>query len=298
MTTKHSSFLYGSLFILLSTLFLALGYLVAKLTTPELPFFVLVFCRYFLGLVLLIFFLLFRRKLIQSLLTKKFHMHLLRGAIVTCSQCLLFIYLSKGTLLNASLFMNLAPVYIPLLERLFYQRKVGLSTKVSMVLSSIGIIFILKPGSDLFTPISLVGLISGVFWALSQILYGHNIRSERREINMFYLFFTCSLLTLPSLWFYPESITLAVQKDAILPLLLTALALVTLLSQYYRAHAFHFYHPSALSVFLYFTIVISGFLDWVIFHEIPSTTTLIGAAFIITGGIAKVLSRSYILKKQ
>jgi drug/metabolite transporter (DMT)-like permease len=296
--TQHHSFFYGSLFMLLSSVFLAFGYLVAKTTALDLPFFYLVFARYFIGLLLVILFFAANGKLVTSVKTKKLKMHFLRGFIVTFSQSLLFIYLTYGSLLNASLFMNLAPLYIPLIERVVFKRSIGTSTTVSMIISSIGVLFILKPGSDLFQVISFIGLASGFLWAVSQVLYGQNVKHEKREVNVFYLFLTCTLFSAPMLLFSSGSFMEIVKQETFLPLFLFALALVTTLSQYYRGFAYYYYPISALSPFLYLSVLLSGFFDWAFFDHIPSTLTVIGGFLIVLGGTLKVVLRNHILKKS
>ncbi len=294
------SFGKGVAFMLLSASCLSLGFLFIKFGSHDYPFIWLVFVRYFVGLLCLTGIVLCRKNIVNIFRTNHLRFHVLRAFVITASQYCLFYYLSKSTLLNATLLRSTAPIFIPLIERVFLGHRIGKSTIISLFIAGTGLFLILKPGGDLFEWISLYGLATGFLWAVSQTIYGFTIRKEKMETSIFYVFFLGTFITIPALFIFPVSFE-QLPAEAFHfygMIVLFLLGFFTLLNQYFRGKAYELGKPTTLAIFLYSSIVISGIFDWAFFHIIPDYLTIIGSLLVIIGGGLKIYLRHLFLKRK
>jgi drug/metabolite transporter (DMT)-like permease len=130
-----------------------------KIASSELPAVQLVFLRSIIGLIIILPFVL--PKGIDFIKTPVLHLHMLRGFISLCAMTCFFyaishVGLSESTLLNAS-----SPLFVGLLAFSILKEKVTKHSAVALVVGFIGVCFILKPGTALFTFAALIGLCSG-----------------------------------------------------------------------------------------------------------------------------------------
>ncbi len=177
------------MYMLISAVGLSFFTLFAKLGNTNIPFMVLTWLRFFVPLLLVLPFLFFSGSYKTVSL---FHIpsnQILRSLCVCVAQYSIFYYLTKSSLLNATVLLNTGPLFIPILERIFYKHEIEKSTWVSLFLCLAGVIFILQPDRDILSVISLIGLIAGLGQAGSQVLYGKNAHKEKNDVNLFYLFF-------------------------------------------------------------------------------------------------------------
>jgi len=286
--------------MLLSALFLSLGFLFVKLCSHVYPLFWLVFVRYFIGVVCLSGFLLFQKTLLNTFKTRNIRLHVLRAFVITASQYCLFYYLSKSSLLNATILMNTAPFFISLIDRIFLGYRITKSTMISLLVSGMGLILVLKPGGDLFEWVSVYGLSAGILWAISQTIYGFTIRKEKTETCIFYIFFLGTFIAIPALFIFPISFDQLPAEAFHLQgfVVLFALGLFTLLNQFFRGKAYGLGKPTTLATFLYLSVVISGVFDWVFFHIIPDLMAIIGSLLVIVGGGLKIYLRYIFLRRK
>lgn len=293
MIESKRSFTHGALFMALSAGSLSLAYLFVKMSTAEVPFFLLVFLRFIIPFLLLALIFAVRR---LSIKTVSLRGHIVRALFVLTAQYSIFYYISKDSLLNATVLLNTSPFFIPLIEWLVLKYHIPKSTWISIAISAAGVICILQPDAGLFSLLSFVGLLAGIAQACSQVAFGLSAQKESPEISLFYLFGIGSILTFFPLLGQKTVLEVAWEPDLIGYVLLLSLA--SLMNQYFRAKAYAHRKPSTLSTFLYLSVLISGFFDWFVFKEIPNTLSIIGAILVIVGGISKIVLRYYFLKRK
>ncbi|HSX26590.1 MAG TPA: DMT family transporter [Chlamydiales bacterium] len=296
---KTKSFAVGALYTLGSAAFLALTGLLGKLGIEQLSLTALIFWRYLSALFFCIVLLWVARKL-HGWISHFQHikMHLLRTFFVLVAQYSFYFYLQKNSLMNATLLINTGPLFIPFIEWGLMGTKIGRSTWISLLISFVGVVLVLQPDRDIFTLMSFIGLLSGLAQGASQVVFGLNSQTERSDLGVFYLFILTPLFTFPfyliegSTWIdTPASWNWTI-------LLVAALGISSVCNQLLRAEAYEHSSPSRLSVFLYFSIVVAGFLDWIFFNYLPNFLSIIGAALVIIGGVLKIYLRHQILKKN
>lgn len=293
MTEQKHSFVHGTIYMILSAASLSLAYLFVKMSSAEVPFFFLVFLRFLIPFLIVALIFIIRRRSIKTVSLRR---HFVRTLFVLTAQYSVFYYISKDTLLNATVLLNTSPLFIPLIEWLILKYKIPKSTWISMAISAVGVLLILQPGISLFSLLSFVGLLAGFSQACSQVVFGLSAKKEPPDIPLFYLFGIGSVLS-----FFPllsEKTSLQVTWNPNLITFVLLLSFASMMNQYFRAKAYSHRKPSTLSTFLYLSVLISGLLDWFVFHEPPDTLSIVGAILVIMGGISKIVLRYYFLKKQ
>jgi drug/metabolite transporter (DMT)-like permease len=295
---KQESFATGALFMTLSASALAVTGLLGKIGIVEFSLTGLIFWRFFLGFLICLpsFWLLGYLK--EGIHVSNFKLHILRAAFGLGAQYCFYYYLQMNSLLNALTLLNTGPIFIPIIEFAVLRKHVGKSSWIAVFISFIGVICLLQPDKGIFSLSSLIGLLSGVLQGSSQVLFGINAKTERAELNVLVLFFLCFLLSLVPYLLVGPLWTLE-PGLGLWPIgLIVALGCASLFNQSWRANAYQHSTPSRLAVFLYFAVLLAGFLDWLVFHRIPNTLSLLGALLVVLGGISKIYLRGRFTKKK
>ena len=210
----------------------------------------------------------------------------------------IFYYLTQSSLLNATVLQNTAPILIPLIEKVFMGHSFKKGVFFGMAVSFIGVLFILRPNHEIVGWVSLIGLIAALGQAGSQIFLGMQSRAEKNETNLFYLFFFSSIISLLVFLIvapFQEGIGFEIQTlggvDTRFYWYLLGLSLATISNQSFRGAAYRYARPGILAPMLYFSVVMSGVLDWAVFHHLPGPWTLIGAILVVLGGIIPFIQK-------
>jgi drug/metabolite transporter (DMT)-like permease len=192
----------------------------------------------------------------------------------------------------------MGPLFIPIIEWAVLRNKVGISTWVGVVVSFIGLIFVLQPDEGIFSFLSLIGLLSGLSQGASQVVFGINSKAERGDLGVLYLFLLVSIISLIPYLFIHSTWVPGQEWSHWIILLLLFIGISSTCNQMARAVAYQHGTPSRLSSFLYFSIVLAAFLDWAIYDKIPNELSIIGACLVILGGLLKIYLRAQILKNK
>ena len=296
---KEKSFGLGVVFMLSSAASLSLVGLLGKLGLNSLSLTSLIFWRYFGAFILCLILVKCMGKLrIRHLSFSQFKLHFLRAFLVLGAQYTFFYYADKSTLLNATVLLNTGPIFISLIDWGVLRKKTGKSTWVGVLISFIGILCLLHPNKEIFSVLGLVGLFSGAFQGASQVVFGLSSQTEKSDLSVLYLIFTCSLLSLVPALLVDKSLGLESQPNISMVWMFLGLGLVTALNQIFRAEAYRHSSPSSLSTFLYFSVLLAGLWDWLFFSRTPSLLSFFGAFLVVAGGGAKVYLRHRILQKK
>ena len=270
----------GALLMLASgLLFAAMGALIKNLSAT-LPNEMLVFFRSLIGLLVLTPWLLHRGP--SYFATRRLGAHLLRALAGLAAMYCFFYALGRLPLAEAVLLNYSAPLFIPLAALLWVGE--GFSRKLwwPIAIGFIGIALILKPGLELFTPVALVGLASGILSALAMAGIRRLTSTEPAVRIVFYFSLTATVVSAVPLawaWQTPEP-ELWLKLIAVGVLASSAQILMT------RAYA----HAPAAQVgpFSYGIVVFAGLLGWMLWEELPDLLSLAGVVLVIAAGILTI----------
>lgn len=295
--TKKESFHRGVVFMLLSAVGLALTGLLGKLGLKYMDLTAVIFWRYVASLILCVFFMWWMDLFKKGIRVKNLKLHLLRAFLVLSTQYCYYFYLQKDTILNAMVLINTGPLFIPVIERAFLGQKVGVSTWVSLAISFAGVLLVLQPDTDLFSKVGWIGLLAGVMQGASQIVFGINSKEERSDLGVFYLSLFCFLFSIIPFLIFGSSYIPA-KEFWNFSALIGSLGVASILNQLARAEAYQHGTPSRLSSFMYASVLLAGLWDWLFFHNIPNTFSILGSFLVVLGGLSKIYLRSYILSRK
>lgn len=156
------------LFMLLSTFFLSLNGLIAKVLSDQLSFDILSFLRLLVPSLILFWMLLLTRWQFPTLQMWRFL--IIRSFCISGYQ-LSFIYgMLHFSLVETVVLFSTAPLFIPLIEKLFFHTKIKKGLLFNLALTFIGVL-IMTGGERhfVFHPELLLGLLAGLFGAGSQV---------------------------------------------------------------------------------------------------------------------------------
>ena len=234
----------------------------------------IVFIQY--AICLLVILPWFIKRPLHGLRTKRLKAHLIRGIGGWLCFYSYYAALDQVPLVDATLLRNTAPLFVPIIALFWLSEKITLLRWTPILLGFIGVLFILRPGSNGIGIGHLIGLISGLTLAISMVGTRTLSKTDSGKSIMFYYFAISFLLSLPlaiyhwqpiPLWAWPYLIFIGVS---------------IFITMWLYTKAFSYAKASVVSPINYFSVVISGFLGWIIWADIPTNTAIIGALFVIS----------------
>ena len=248
-----------------------------------------IFFRGFFGLIP-IFLLIPRERLRNFYQTKRHKLHFQRCLSGLIALIAIFISLRKLPLATVVSISFAAPIFITIMSIFFLNEKVGVYRWLAVLVGFIGIVIITEPGLNSFNIYYLYPIIFCIGLSYVAIVIRRLSLTEPIWLIGFYFSFTImmtSFLTLPYGWIMPSL------KDFILLSLVGILggAANLLLTQSYK-----FSEVSLVSPLKYLSLLFAIFFGYLIWNEIPSYKTLVGASLVILSSII-IFRREIYLKK-
>lgn len=223
---------------------------------------------------------------------------LLRGACIAFGLFGFYAALPFISLATAGAGIYLAPIFMTLFSARLLGEPVGSRGWIGVVLGFTGVLILLKPGSDSFSPWAILPVIGATFYALGHILTRlkcQNISSPSLafsyNINMTFGSFAVAGILL----IFPPSPDLAQTLPFVFghwqmpsPALWGALAamsvifatIAVLLSAAYKIAP-----PPMVGTFEYSYLIFAVFWDLTVFGLVPSAMKLLGIALIVAAGL-------------
>jgi drug/metabolite transporter (DMT)-like permease len=207
-------------------------------------------------------------------------MHVVRGIVLIGSSlsffsALKFLPLAEATALNYS-----TPMIVTVMAAMFLHERITIPRWTFVVAGFIGMLLIVRPGSEMLTPASLLALASAALYSTFQIL----TRKLAGENSMVLLFFPALVGTLimsaliPFLhygnWFPMADIAMFV-----------AIGAVGMLGHFLFILAFQRASVSAIAPFTYMQLIWSTLAGWLIFQTFPDAWALAGIVTIAGSGV-------------
>lgn len=256
-----------------------------KLLGESLPAVELAWLRYatFLAIASI---LLLRGPGLRMLRSRAPGLQMLRGLGVIASALMFITGLQYLPLAEATAINFVSPVFVTVLSVLFLGERAGWRRWSAIGVCMLGMLIILRPGSDAFTPAALLPIGSAVAWASAVTVTRRIGAVDAPETTLFWtagVGFAVVTLLLPVLvLFGPAGVRLPSLPQFGLGLLV---GLVSSAAQYLVVLAYRAAPASVLAPFAYTQLLTSGLLGVVVFGHVPDAWTLIGAAVIAASGL-------------
>ncbi len=209
--------------------------------------------------------------------------HLIRGLIWIAAATTFFTGLRFLGLAEATALIFAAPVFITAISALFLKETVGWRRWLAVLAGFAGVLIVVQPGAGTFQPASLFPLATALFYALLMLSARWVDPGESVWTMMLYLVGTGALLgglAMPFVWRTPEAGDLWLFAG----ISLFGTAGMTLITQ-----AFRFAPATIVAPFDYTALLWATLLGWLLWRDVPTTSTYLGAGVIILSGIFIVL---------
>ena len=248
-----------------------------KNLTMNFPVWEAVFFRALSGSIISLF--LVYRSGIVSIKTKKPVRHFIRAfSAVGC--VVLYIFGIKYLLLSENIAIaHSAPIIAALLAVPILGEKIGIHRIFAITLGFIGVLIIVKPGTDLFELKSLLPFGSAFFMAAVYLSTRSLMKTETSTSIVFYYSFA---LLLTSIIFFPADF---IFPDAFNLTLALSLGVMGSFGHYFMSQAARHADVAVTSPFEYTSFIFVGIMGYLFFYEIPSKSVVMGAILIIISGI-------------
>ena len=172
-----------------------------------------------------------------------------------------------------------APLLVMVLAAIFLGEKIGPRRVAAVAFGFIGVLIIIRPGTGVFDPISLIALGGASCWAVFQILLRLVGRRDSVETTTLYSAVVGCVafsMVVPFVWRAPAPITW---------IWLLVLGALGAIGHYLLSTAFRHAPASTLQPFAYTMPVWAVVMGWIVFHDIPDLWTFVGGATVIASGL-------------
>ena len=241
--------------------------------------------RNILGVLPSILLLMYTRELsfdIKDYKIKKWKLAFGRGLLVALAQLLFYTALADLELATVSALGQTNAIFIVLIAVIFYREKVGLWRWSAVIVGFGGAVWIMQPGSNLFTWSAALPIGAAFCYAASMV----TLRSFDVSISsaIIYLYSSIAaalgaiLLATGTTDFSP----IQSMSDA---LLILSMSLCGGFGVVFLMYAFRQAPASVLAPFSYFGILTAFGLGWIVFDELPLDKLFPGVILIILSGL-------------
>lgn len=244
----------------------------------------ILFLQSFFGLLCSCYLLRIKKYKWQMLLAKHKPIHLARIAMSLASVYALVYGLQYMSIFNALVILNSAPLIIPLLRKLFYNKKIHFFTFPSVILAFAGVVLILGPDHHIVEPPILIILISMLCMSFSLLLL-EKIQDTDPNLSIFY-YFLYSSFVIASILIYQQQFFSMPMKYIPLGMVIGVLFFLVQLSIIYAAR---YISAQLIAVLFYAEIIIALFASILLEGMKVNNNLLLGILLVILGGWAVIL---------
>lgn len=263
--------------MLLSAFCFSVMGLCVKIAAQSLSNAAVVFARNFFGLLALLPWL--RPLGLRGLRTSKPREHLVRSLAGLASMYCFFYAIGHMRLADAVLLNYSLPLFMPFIAWLWLREPIPGGLWQGVVVGFVGIALILKPGSGLFQPIALTGVVSAILAALAQVGVRRLTETEPVTRIVFYFAVISTLLSgVPLLgqWTLPDLQLLA---------LLAFLGSVATVAQLLLTRAYAQAPAAQVGPFIYACVPFAALLEGLILKQWPDAASIVGSLLVASAGI-------------
>ena len=238
----------------------------------------IVWARYAAQTLFLIAVLAPRRKL-DLLRTRRRGLQIGRGCVLAASTMLYFSALALMPIAEAAAITFLSPLILTVLSAWLLKERVRRSAWAALIAGFVGVLIIIRPGGEVFTPAAVLPVLTAVCFAIYQLLPRKLAGVDSTMTTLFYSAVVGTLMltvALPAYWELPDTLL-----DGVLFAILGVLASV---GHFLLIRAFEHAAPSVLAPFVYSQLVAVLLLGYLVFGEFPDGWSLFGMAIIVLAG--------------
>lgn len=272
MSNKMKSLLY----ILLDCVAMTGIIYFVKDTGKGIPIFEKIFFKNILS-VIIVFFML-KRNNIPMLGARDNRLPMIgRGIVGITAVYLQFYSVTQMKLADSAVLIKTVPFFITIIAGLFLNERFRWVQFFSLILSFIGVIFVVRPGTNLLLKPSLIALLSALLAAISYSFVKY-VKNNRENTLVVIFYFTGMNLAFSTVMMLGNFVVPT--QHQLLDLL--GLSFVLFVGQFALTNAYTYAPASEVSIYSYATILMASVLGFIAWGEIPNRYTIVGALIILT----------------
>jgi len=218
----------------------------------------------------------------RRLKIRQWRLGLLRGIFIAGAQYCFYLSITKMELATASTLTYISPVLITLLSIPILKHEVGMWRWSAVIIGFIGVVMIMGPGSDIFTPYSLLPIGAALGYSLSTVCV--RLFDDHNPTALINMYASAGALVGSLLIVFTTAGYRPVESMQDWGLLL-GMGLVGGFAVLALINAYRLARPSSLSPYAYFGIPFAFILGWVFFAEAPFEKLIPGVFLIVAGGM-------------
>ncbi len=269
--------LLGALLLTGGEAMLTLMAAVIKHVSPEVSTAMVVFLRNLFGLLALVPLLATHR---GSLFTSTRPGTMAIRALAGLAAMYGFFYvIAHLPLAEATLVKLTTPFFMPLIGWFWLKERIGRHNATAIVVGFIGVLFILRPGTDTFDPDALVGIAAALLASVAMVAIRGMSEDEPPARIVFQFGLVSTLVSaVPLLWAWQ-------MPPAHLWGWLLAMGAFGSIGQLLITRAFQVAPPGRIGPFNYTSVVFAALLGWAVWGESLLVTTVVGSLLIFVAGV-------------
>ena len=249
-----------------------------------------IFFRGFFGLVFY-YFIIPKKRIKDFYFTKRPLLHLSRCFFGLAALLSIFTALRNLPLATVVSITFASPIFTTIFSIFFLSEKVGYFRWLAVIFGFVGILIISEPG---FSSLNIYYIFPVIFvLGMSYVAISIRQLSSTEPVWLISLFFSASItiagiFTIPFGWLIPSFLDL---------ILLSMIGFFGGVANLWLSQSYKFSEVSLVTPLKYLALVFAIGFGYLIWQEIPSSKTLIGAALVIISSII-IFRREIILKKN
>ena len=186
-----------------------------------------------------------------------------------------FYAIANLTLADSSMLGKLSPIFVTIMACIFLKEKIDNKQILSIIITFLGALLVIKPEFSLEMLPSLSGIMSAASAGVAYTLLRYLKDKESPDTIIFYFSLISVVFTAPfALAEYVQPIFTQLG-------LLLATGVFASVGQFGITYAYKFAKATEVSIYNYSAIVFGIILGFIFFGEIPDTLSLLGGAIII-----------------
>lgn len=279
--TRIQNVKHGVIHGIISSFSFALMSVFVKLIGNDLSTSILLFFRFAVSLVLIIPWIIFDESF--SFKIQQPISYMIRILAALFSLFCIFYVIKYIPLVDALLLNNTAPLFVPMFVFMLTGATTPKKAIFGIILGFIGVAIILKPTKEIFSFIASVALLSGILSALAIVQMRLISKTSTTVQMLFYYFLVSTVISaIPALWQWenPQNLTIW--------LYLLGIGIFGTLFQTFATLSYALSPVRLMSPLVFLSVVFGGIFDWLLWNNLPSLLTIIGALCVISGATITV----------
>ena len=299
---KQPSIVLGAIYTTLAMTAVVLMAAIVKWASHGFSSEFLMLVRWGTGLAAFLAFYLLTRRV--SLRTSRW---LVQSGVAICWTVAIFLYYLSVRyipLMDATLLLNTAALFAPLMAWIFTGQREPSLVWVGLAIGFIGVLIVLRPGPEMFQPMALVALASGLLMAMRIFLISQLGDEPKQRTTFYSLAVGLGVILLllagtgfpvarpgwEGMLFTPSEMAQPLLVDTALIAAVVILGVMSLLQPLLTALSLDYASVGQIGPFRYTAVVIAAVIDWLVWNQLPTWTGIGGLLLIGFGGIVVVLA--------